>query len=77
MTRTYYEAVDANEQPANARQRAALGTPRYGYTSRVRAELACPDEGTVYERHQSGSDDWRGRAVSIRLSTGVLMRLIP
>ena len=77
MVRTYYEVLNDDDKPATSRQRAALGTDAYGYTSRVRAELACPDGCTVYERHQSGADDWRGRAVSMRLTTGQLMRLIP
>lgn len=77
MTRTYYECIDDTDKPATPRQRARLGTPAYGYKSRVIAELNCPDGCSVRERHTDGRNDWAGRVVSCRLSDGTLFAFVP
>lgn len=75
MTRTYWECIDDNGQPATARQTRLLGTIDYGYRTRMRAELSCPSGRSVRERFTDGSDDWSGRVVSCRLADGTLVRL--
>ena len=75
MTTTYYECIKLDDgQPATKRQLRLYGTAGYGYKSRVAAELNCPVGCVVRERHSDGADDWSGRIVSIRLSTGELHR---
>lgn len=75
-TRTYYEILNDTGLPAIKAQASKLGTPRYGYASRVVAELHCPNECDVCERFSDGCDDWSGRTVSSRLSDGTLIRYI-
>lgn len=75
-TRTYYEILNAAGKPAIKAQAMKLGTPRYGYGSRVIAELHCPNECAVRERFADDSDDWSGSTVSARLSDGTLVRYI-
>lgn len=77
MTRTYYECLNSDDKPATPRQAANLGTPRYGYRSRIVAELNCPAGCDVCERHTDGSADWAGRMVSYRTDDGRLVRVIP
>ena len=72
MPTTYYEVIGDDGKPCTPRQRRAYGTPRYGYKSRVVAELNCPDGASVRERHTDGSNDWSGRIVSWRMSSGQL-----
>ena len=76
MTTTYYEIIDDAGEPATPRQRTLFGTPRYGYTHRLRAELACPAGCAVYERHSDGGADWGGRCVATRDTDGTLRRHI-
>lgn len=76
MTRTYYEVLNEADEPATKRQAALYGTARYGYRSRVVAELICPDNCAVCERHADGANDWAGRTVSYRLSDGRLVRCL-
>ena len=77
MTTTYYECIDDLGMPATTRQRQLYGSPRYGYRSRIVAELNCPDGASVRERHTDGRDDWSGRVVSWRMSNGTLQIVIP
>lgn len=75
MTRTYYEVLNAEGQPATERQRKLLGTAKYGYATRGGAEIACPNDCTVCVRYVDGTADWSGPIVSLRLSDGRLERL--
>ena len=77
MTRTYYEVLGDDGKPATPRQRAAYGTAKYGYATRTAAELACPDNAMVCERHTDGSNDWAGRTVSFRGHDGMLHIVVP
>lgn len=74
MARTYYECIDDNGKPATPTQARKYGTVKYGYPTRVRAELMCPNGCSVQERHEDGSNDWSGRVVSMRTCEGSLLR---
>ena len=75
MTITYYEILNDAMQPATPKQARLYGTPAYGYRSRIRAELACPNDCSIGERHTDGVYDWSGRIVSYRLPDGQLVRV--
>lgn len=75
MTRTYYEVLNAERQPATERQRKLYGTPKYGYATLARAERACPNDCIVCVRYADATGDWSGPVVSLRLSDGRLERL--
>ena len=73
MPYTYYEVTNDEGKPATVRQQRLLGRAGYGYKNRVVAELNCPNGCAVNERHCDNSNDWSGRVVSYRLSTGELV----
>lgn len=75
MTRTYYEIVNDDDQPATKAQTRKLGTPQYGYASLVRAELMCPNGCAVRVRYDDGTNDWSGHVVALRTVEGRLERL--
>lgn len=77
MTRIYYECINDDGKPATPTQARKLGTAKYGYPSRVRAELMCPNGCSIRERHCEGSNDWSGRLVSMRCHDGMLVSFLP
>lgn len=73
--KTYYVCLNDDGRPATPRQRRLLGTEKYGFPTRLAAEMACPNGAHVAERHSEGGNDWAGRMLSLRLSDGTLQRL--